>query len=66
MLEKLKFNRDQLYTVVGALFFLVIVFHFLGSFTSSSQVKENARLAVNQCGEGNVKSVSTSSFSCKE
>ena len=66
MLEKPKFDKGHLYTVVGGLFFLVIVFNFLDSFTSSSQVKENAQLAVIQCGKGDVKSVLTSSFSCKE
>ncbi|GHG01483.1 hypothetical protein [Thalassotalea marina] len=62
---KSSLNNDSYYIVIGAIFFMFLLFNFLESFTSSAQVEENTRLATQQCGEGNIKSVSTESFTCK-
>ncbi|MBD3585476.1 hypothetical protein HHX48_07010 [Salinimonas sp. HHU 13199] len=37
----------------------------LSKVTGGNSVKENAKIAVDTCGAGNVKSVSTSGFECK-
>jgi Ca2+/Na+ antiporter len=59
-------EKGQLHLIVGILFFCFIVFYVVDSFSEPSQVEENARLAIKECGKGNIKSVSSSAFTCKD
>ncbi|GLX85272.1 hypothetical protein tloyanaT_15240 [Thalassotalea loyana] len=65
MSEKSILGTDNYHLIVGIIFFAFVIFAVLDNFSDSHQVEANAKLAVEQCGEGNVKSVTTTSFTCK-
>ena len=65
MPEQSKKEKEHLYLVVGLIFLGVIAFAFIKPFTSAGQLESNTKIAIKECGEGNIKSVTTSSFTCK-
>jgi len=58
-------KQDGIYIAIGIIFFLYIAYSVLYSFTDSEQLKSNTQLAVKECGEFGVKSVSVDSFICQ-
>ncbi|WP_157813542.1 hypothetical protein [Pseudoalteromonas spongiae] len=65
MLEQSNKEKEHFQLVVGLIFLAAITFACIEPFTSTGQLESNTKIAIKECGEGNIKSVSTSSFTCK-
>ncbi|TMO81568.1 hypothetical protein [Pseudoalteromonas spongiae] len=65
MSEQSKKEKEHFHLVVGLIFLGVIAFAFIEPFTSAGQLESNTKIAIKECGDGNIKSVTTSSFTCK-